>query len=1050
MQGIDMGQHSNADEPSPDVVAENLNGDGAVGKIPDGEAQVASENVSIALETAVAETVETEHDTKYKYDAFISYRHVHPDFEVAEKLHTMIETFKVPKGVKVQKSSDFHVFRDREELASGELGTSIDRALAQSRFLIVICSNRTPDSPWCRREITEFRRTHPDTSIIAVLVEGDPSTAFPPELKDLKTTVINAEGESTNLALELLAADVRPEEVQAPDFAGYAAIDGVDDDKLKSLTKDSLGILKKSEIFRVMATLLGVSLGDLTQRQKERRQKRLIMFGSVIGVALTIFGVSMTSMFLAATRAERNATDKAAQMLVNSAVDSAKDGDRSLALARAEAGFQAANPKMEGYSVVMAKYKEALTLSTVYPAFSGITKIDSGAATGFFDLNPAGDKLVVGGRGNTAVIYGVPSGAPLATLNADRPVTVLEWTSDDEILLGTGKDSIDIYDPASQEKKGEIKLDFISNAFVEMRSSGVLVALGPNNELVAIDLDTRQEVYRFDDPTTAPVFIDGTDDANILLVSHNNGVATMYKLDTGEKIKDVYVPENTEYREGDTRASISDDGKTIFLLTSVKVYWYDVATSKLTEVPNAFSNSDSAVSLTANGSMVAWASLGYESESATLLFKGGKEVRLDFPKKERFTSVNMTEDAKSVMFGTSSGNIYVFNVEDGLADDSLYPSINAMTDYPPHGGQVQIIKSTHDSSYVMSSGLDGTIQITAVKGTENVASEKGLLRGSSPNGKYFFVVDDTSSGLYEFTDDGHTKVRDVPFAIDSGVTGSAVRWRPTGAVSNDGLWTAVYSIDGTMVGVQDTRKSTIEYSIARPYAGLGSAARDAIPVFGKYNQMFVGSQTGQVDRYDGDDTIAQSYDMGTAPVIALSIDPDSKYIGATLRNGTFAIADTESGDVLESGTGSLLRVNATGTGFEAYIIDDSQLIRIVDGKRTVLSPITAALERGDFSEITATISPDGTVLAALLSDNTVALIDPESGGPVRILKIQGIPIVFLGISPDGSKLVYTYSSSISWEPTETRVVDLYTIEELEIAAKGVQGERKLPESERIK
>jgi len=34
---------------------------------------------------------------KYKYDAFISYRHVEPDQSIAKQVHQMIETFKAPK-----------------------------------------------------------------------------------------------------------------------------------------------------------------------------------------------------------------------------------------------------------------------------------------------------------------------------------------------------------------------------------------------------------------------------------------------------------------------------------------------------------------------------------------------------------------------------------------------------------------------------------------------------------------------------------------------------------------------------------------------------------------------------------------------------------------------------------------------------------------------------------------------------------------------------------------------------------------------------------------
>ena len=37
----------------------------------------------------------------YKYKAFISYRHIQPDVSIAQAVHTMVETFKVPKELMI-------------------------------------------------------------------------------------------------------------------------------------------------------------------------------------------------------------------------------------------------------------------------------------------------------------------------------------------------------------------------------------------------------------------------------------------------------------------------------------------------------------------------------------------------------------------------------------------------------------------------------------------------------------------------------------------------------------------------------------------------------------------------------------------------------------------------------------------------------------------------------------------------------------------------------------------------------------------------------------
>lgn len=63
-----------------------------------------------------------EDQEQYKYIAFISYRHLPVDIRVAKAIHTMIETFKLPKEFYVDgKQPKFRVFRDREELSTSSL-----------------------------------------------------------------------------------------------------------------------------------------------------------------------------------------------------------------------------------------------------------------------------------------------------------------------------------------------------------------------------------------------------------------------------------------------------------------------------------------------------------------------------------------------------------------------------------------------------------------------------------------------------------------------------------------------------------------------------------------------------------------------------------------------------------------------------------------------------------------------------------------------------------------------------------------------------------------
>lgn len=122
----------------------------------------------------------------YKYDAFISYRHVSPDKEIAEKLQKKLENYKPPKALRnMKKSGGWRIFRDETELpTSSNLSNDIQAALEESQYLIVICSKTTKDSRWCLEEIEYFKKLHNgnNANIITLVADGNPEDVFPSSL----------------------------------------------------------------------------------------------------------------------------------------------------------------------------------------------------------------------------------------------------------------------------------------------------------------------------------------------------------------------------------------------------------------------------------------------------------------------------------------------------------------------------------------------------------------------------------------------------------------------------------------------------------------------------------------------------------------------------------------------------------------------------------------------------------------------------------------------------------------------------------------------------
>lgn len=212
---------------------------------------------------------------KYKYDAFISYRHAELDKFVAENLHRKLESYKISKKVlsngRTSRSKIERVFRDKDELPiTNNLEDPIIKALSESEYLIVICTPRLKESIWCKKEIETFISMHGRDKIFAVLAEGEPHESFPEEILYREEQVPCPDGTmGTRLVpVEPLAADVRG--------------------------KSKKEILKAMdvELLRLLAPMLGVDFDDLRQRHRERKFRRIITATAVAALLCLSVGVA--------------------------------------------------------------------------------------------------------------------------------------------------------------------------------------------------------------------------------------------------------------------------------------------------------------------------------------------------------------------------------------------------------------------------------------------------------------------------------------------------------------------------------------------------------------------------------------------------------------------------------------------------------------------------------------------------------------------------------------------------------------------------------------
>jgi len=198
--------------------------------------------------------------TGFRYKAFISYSH--DDDTTVRWLHRALETYSLPRGLRghteyrKQRNPLTPIFRDREELvAASSLSEAIVSALENSEFLIVVCSPAARASHWVEQELATFKELRSPGNVIAVLVDGDSTSSFPPSLlRDRRT-----DGSYTEIVREPLAADIQ---------GGRAD--------------------RRLALHKLAAAMLQVELDQLIQREHQRRV-RFLSSAAAVAMVATLF-----------------------------------------------------------------------------------------------------------------------------------------------------------------------------------------------------------------------------------------------------------------------------------------------------------------------------------------------------------------------------------------------------------------------------------------------------------------------------------------------------------------------------------------------------------------------------------------------------------------------------------------------------------------------------------------------------------------------------------------------------------------------------------------
>lgn len=190
---------------------------------------------------------------QYTSYAFISYSH--KDMRIAKWLQRHLEEYRLPSELHcdIVGSSRFvrPVYRDQSDFSSGVLTREIIRHLEASKYLLVVCSPDSAQSPYVNEEVRAFAEMGRAERIIPILANGDyypDGTMYPDWLRDYTAT-----NKDVLLAINL--------------SRGH----------------------RQEGLVKIVARLLGVSFDSLWQRHKRRlRTLRAYYLTGAFGIVLAM------------------------------------------------------------------------------------------------------------------------------------------------------------------------------------------------------------------------------------------------------------------------------------------------------------------------------------------------------------------------------------------------------------------------------------------------------------------------------------------------------------------------------------------------------------------------------------------------------------------------------------------------------------------------------------------------------------------------------------------------------------------------------------------
>lgn len=935
-----------------------------------------------------------ESSPEFQYDAFISYRHVEPDRSWAKWLHTRLETYRVPQVVRKRLGVSprlKRVFRDEEELSvSADLNREVEDALRASRFLVVICSPRTPESRWVNREVERFRELGRHDQILALLIEGEPAVAFPIALREIRRTLALSVGstQQTIEDVEPLAADVRT-----------------------SRTDETPRTLKRMALLRVMACLLGTKFDDLRRREQERQNRRMIA-GAVV-LAFVAMALALVAYTISAAKEQvaiesekrRQLLQEAANTDCVTARDLANQGRQRDALAflartfeydhQYRRGAEAALGILSAWrhsipaAVVVGHERRINTLRFDRSGSRIVTASDDGKAKVW---NVPDSSLRTSLTGHTDKVLGgsfSPDGARILTYSADRTARI--WDAEtgrlnlqmeaegvgivsaeygDEgkaviLVLDDGTARICRGDRFSERIVLQEDSNRINGAW--MSPDGSKVATGSSGGAAAIwNAHDGKPLLVLKGHRSRVTFVDFSRDGKRLVTASGDGVARLWDVDSGKPISQLPA-----HRRDLNMALFSPDGETVATGS-----WDNTAAMVNLRTKRRFgiSPSDGWIHLIRFSNDGRRLLTVTDTSAGVWSVNNGEQLALAAGHSERMTDAQFSPDGKWIATCSVDSTWRLWEVTTPETRAKLLRHTSPLTSMALSRDGRQIVVGSFAGEALLLDAADGKIQM-------KLTGHSGAVSAVA------------------FSNDGRR-------VVTAGFDRQALIWDTATGEKLAELRGHEDNIHGVSFSPNGERVVTAAGSMRIASSGT----LDQRP--GDYTARIWNAHTGtQLTTLTGHGNI----------VAGAEFSPDGRRVLTSSYDHTARLWDVDTGQEITRLTGHVgyvLSAHFSRDGREIVTASDDHSVRIWnadDGRQTgVLLGHTNLVGSAEFNE-------DGKQVVSTSWDRSIRVWDRRAGTPIAVLQGHATRISGAVFSPDGRRVFsVSYDSTIRcWDLLNT-------------------------------